>query len=252
MAPDFDQMMERMGGRSEWTGRVGARVFPTSVTIADDPTMKDFQGQPLLGAYDVDDEGVKGEKVTVVDHGILRDLLMSRRPGPDFEPSNGHARSADLSDTKPLMQQSDASNRRSAQTGRPEKEIPRRLPDDGHQWCLEVKRMDNPALSSVQPGRFLRLHRRRGWGTVAAACGYLCWSIACMWPTGTRNLCAARIIQRRSRFARCGTFPRMGDDAAVFTYMQNSADGFAGTALGAFGSTAGRNSEHGGHALDSD
>jgi hypothetical protein len=30
-----------------------------------------------------------------------------------------------------------------------------------------------------------------------------------------------------------------GDDASVFTYMQNSAGGFAGSALGAFGSAQG-------------
>ena len=30
-----------------------------------------------------------------------------------------------------------------------------------------------------------------------------------------------------------------GDDAQVFTYMQNSAEGFSGTALGAFGSAQG-------------
>ena len=154
MAAEFDQVMERMGGRSEWTGRVGARVFPTSITIADDPTMKDFHGQPLLGAYDVDDEGVKGEKVTVVDHGILRDLLMSRRPGPDFEPSNGHARAANLSDTKPL------SSNLLLQTDDPlkpddlKKKFLDACKDDGHQWCLEVKRMDNPALSSVEQEDF--------------------------------------------------------------------------------------------------
>ena len=56
MAPSYDQMMERMGANSEWTGRVGARVFPTSVTLIDDPTMKDFHGQSLAGSYDVDDE----------------------------------------------------------------------------------------------------------------------------------------------------------------------------------------------------
>jgi TldD protein len=37
----FDQIMDRMGGRSEWTGRVGTRVLPTSVSLIDDPTMAD-------------------------------------------------------------------------------------------------------------------------------------------------------------------------------------------------------------------
>ena len=56
-------MMERMGGRSEWSGRVGTRVLPANVSLVDDPTMKEFQGQPLLGNYDMDDEGVKAQRV---------------------------------------------------------------------------------------------------------------------------------------------------------------------------------------------
>ncbi len=40
----FDQIMDRMGGRSEWTGRVNTRVLPTSVSLIDDPTMADVPG----------------------------------------------------------------------------------------------------------------------------------------------------------------------------------------------------------------
>src|SRR6202040_3479854 len=31
----FDEIMESMGGRSEWTGRVNTRVLPTNVTLVD-------------------------------------------------------------------------------------------------------------------------------------------------------------------------------------------------------------------------
>src|SRR5574340_161349 len=103
MVPLFQQMLERVGGRSEWSGRVGTRVLPSSVTLVDDPTAKDGQGQPLLGSYEVDAEGVRGERVTLVEKGILRNLLMSRRPGPDFERSNGHGRAAFLSDPRPAL-----------------------------------------------------------------------------------------------------------------------------------------------------
>ena len=127
MTQDYDTFMERFGGRSEWSGRVGTRVLPASVTLTDDPTLSEFQGQPLLGSYDVDDDGVKAQRVTVVENGILKDQLMSRRPGPDFVYSNGHARSALLSDTHPLssnlfFQASDA-----AQTRRSSKKVSRRL-----------------------------------------------------------------------------------------------------------------------------
>ena len=60
----YDQMMQALGGHSEWSGHVGQRVLPPTVSIVDDPTVKEFQGQPLIGAYDVDEEGVSAQKVT--------------------------------------------------------------------------------------------------------------------------------------------------------------------------------------------
>lgn len=237
MAPAFDQMMERVGSRSEWMGRVGARVFPTTVTLTDDPTRKDFQGQPLLGGYDVDDEGVRGERVTVVDHGILRNLLMSRRPGPDFEPSNGHGRAADLADTKPLSSNLLLESSDSLSPADLKKKFIDACRDDGHQWCIEIKRMDNPALSSVGQEDFSDFI-----GSVAGGIS-----------SGTRVpllMYRVYVADGREELVRGGIIDglmlrslrnimALGDDNSVFTYMQNSAAGFAGTALGAFGSVQG-------------
>src|SRR5205814_409974 len=80
----FEQMVQSLGGRSEWTGRLGQRVLPTNVNLTDDPTLQQFQGQPLIGAYQADQEGVRARKVQIVENGILRELLMSRRPGPEL------------------------------------------------------------------------------------------------------------------------------------------------------------------------
>ena len=237
MAPAFDQMMERMGAHSEWTGRVGARVFPTSITLVDDPSSKDFQGQPLLGSYDVDDEGVRGERVTVVDHGILKDLLMSRRPGPDFEPSNGHGRAGDLSDTKPL-----SSNLlfQSSDPLKPEelkKKFLDACRDDGHPWCLEVKEMDNPALSSVEQEDFSDFIGGVAGGiTGGMRVPLLTYRVYV--ADGREELVRGGIIQGLT-LRSLRNIPAVGSDASVFTYMQNSAGGFAGTALGAFGSAQG-------------
>jgi hypothetical protein len=149
MMSAFDQIMDRMGGRSEWSGRLGTRVLPPSVSLVDDPAISEFQGRPLLGQYVIDDEGVKSQRVEIVQNGVLRNLLMSRRPGPEFQTSNGHARSAMLSDTKPLasnliLQSSDASNASDLR-----KKFIDACRQDGHEWCLKIKRMDNPALSSL-------------------------------------------------------------------------------------------------------
>jgi predicted Zn-dependent protease len=46
----------------------------------------------LNGWYDYDDEGVKGQRVTVVDKGVLKTFLMSRSPIRGFDHSNGHGR----------------------------------------------------------------------------------------------------------------------------------------------------------------
>src|SRR5213083_2908528 len=102
-SPVLEQMLTGLGGKSDWVGRLGARVLPSTVTLVDDPGAKEFKGTPLIGGYGVDDEGVRGQKVTLVENGAMKGELMSRRPGPDFEQSNGHGRAAFLNDAKPTM-----------------------------------------------------------------------------------------------------------------------------------------------------
>src|SRR6202163_4473864 len=79
--PVVEQLLGNLGGKSDWTGRIGARVLPASVSIVDDPTAKDFHGTPLIGSYVVDDEGVRAQKVTVVENGEAKCLLVSRWAG---------------------------------------------------------------------------------------------------------------------------------------------------------------------------
>jgi TldD protein len=68
------------------------RVLPNFLTVVDDPTLKDFDGKSLVGNYDVDDDGVKAQPVTLVDNGTLVNYLVSRQPIRDFPASNGHGR----------------------------------------------------------------------------------------------------------------------------------------------------------------
>jgi len=73
--------------------KLGERILPESVSITFDPTRKDFNGQALMGEYAVDDEGVRARPVPVVEHGVLKNFLMSRTPIEGFAQSNGHGRS---------------------------------------------------------------------------------------------------------------------------------------------------------------
>ncbi len=69
-------------------------VLPPFLSVVDDPTMRTFEGQSLVGAYAVDDEGVPVAPVTIVDHGKLVAYLVGREPVKDFPESNGHGRAA--------------------------------------------------------------------------------------------------------------------------------------------------------------
>jgi TldD protein len=77
-----------------YTSSYRSRVLPEMLSVVDDPTQKTFHGQSLLGAYDVDDEGVPAEPVEVVIHGKLTNYLIGRTPIRDFDSSNGHGRAA--------------------------------------------------------------------------------------------------------------------------------------------------------------
>jgi TldD protein len=74
------------------TDKVDEVIFPTFINIVDDPNQRSFNGLDLNGFYQYDDEGVKGQKVVVVENGILKNFLMSRAPISDFPTSNGHGR----------------------------------------------------------------------------------------------------------------------------------------------------------------
>jgi len=71
-----------------------SRVLPEFLSVVDDPSMRTFEGQTLLGSFAVDDEGVPAQKVTIVDKGELENYLVGREPVKDFPTSNGHGRAA--------------------------------------------------------------------------------------------------------------------------------------------------------------
>jgi TldD protein len=78
----------------EFASYYKGRVLPETFTVVDDPKAKEFDHQTLAGTYDVDDEGVEAQKVTVIDKGVLTNFLLGRAPIRDFPHSNGHGRTA--------------------------------------------------------------------------------------------------------------------------------------------------------------
>ena len=75
-----------------FTKLLGKPILPSFLSVADDPTLRAFNGQPLSGYYRFDDEGAPAQRVQLVDDGVLKTFLMSRLPVAGFSNSNGHGR----------------------------------------------------------------------------------------------------------------------------------------------------------------
>lgn len=73
--------------------RLNRRILPSYLSVFDDPGLQKYGKEPLIGHYEVDDQGVPAQRISLVESGILTDLLMSRRPVPGRTRSNGHGRS---------------------------------------------------------------------------------------------------------------------------------------------------------------
>jgi TldD protein len=75
-----------------FTKMLGKDILPTFLTVVDDPTLTEMDGQTLSGHYLFDDEGQPAKRVELVDDGVLKTFLMSREPVKNAQESNGHGR----------------------------------------------------------------------------------------------------------------------------------------------------------------
>ena len=235
--PVMEQMLSGLGGKSDWVGRLGSRVLPLSVSLVDDPGAKDFNGIPLLGKYAVDEEGVRAQKVTLVENGNVKNELMSRRPGPDFQQSNGHGRAAFLNDAKPTMSNMLLSSTEALAPADMKKKFLDACRAEKLNYCIIVREMDNPTLSLLHQEDFSELLASFGGG--AGTGDRLPLVVFRVYPdTGREEMIrGSRIIGLNTRALR--NLAGIGNDNFVYNYMQSQMTGFAGTALGAFGSAQG-------------
>jgi len=80
-----------------------ARVLPWFLDVVDDPGLKTYDGKGLVGAYDVDDEGVPAQAIKLVAAGQLENYLLGREPVRDFPQSNGHGRASIAGPPRPSI-----------------------------------------------------------------------------------------------------------------------------------------------------
>jgi predicted Zn-dependent protease len=81
-----------MGSTNPLKEKVGQRVLPTFMSVIDDPAATEFKGTKLFGGMNIDHEGVKPQKLTLIDKGILKTFCSTRTPSRYVKESNGHSR----------------------------------------------------------------------------------------------------------------------------------------------------------------
>jgi TldD protein len=86
------QREKRENQSQTFRDRIGQKVLPDFISVYSDPTARKYGATELAGYYKFDNEGVKAQKVTVVENGVLKNFLMSRLPVDGFPESNGHGR----------------------------------------------------------------------------------------------------------------------------------------------------------------
>ena len=234
MQSAFDQLMDRLGGRSEWTGKLGPRVFPGTVSLVDDPTVKQLNGQDLLGSYEVDEEGVKAERVPLVTNGLLLNFLMSRRPGPDLDHTNGHGRAAYLGEPRPLISNLFFTSSTAIAPDELKKKFMDACKQNGNKWCLIVRAMDNPVLGVREQDDLSEIVMGAAGGAASGdRLPLLVYRVNV--DDGKESLIrGARLSGLTLRAMR--NIAGIGNDATPFNFTESQQTGFSGTALAAFGS----------------
>ena len=75
-----------------FTAKIDQSVLPSYFSVYDDPTIRKYGDIELSGFYRFDDEGIRSQRVPLVQNGILKSFLLGRSPIKGFSKSNGHGR----------------------------------------------------------------------------------------------------------------------------------------------------------------
>ena len=141
----------------EFASSYKSRVLPNTISVIDDPTLKVFDGKTLIGSYEIDDEGVRAEKVSVIENGELVNYLVGREPIRDFPESNGHGRAAPAQAPVPSLGNLIVSSKQPLS------------PDDIKKKLIEICRQENKpygyrveTLAGYSPRLLYRVYEKDG------------------------------------------------------------------------------------------
>jgi predicted Zn-dependent protease len=88
--PISDSLSINRSQENPFLEKINMKVAANFLSLKAVPKLKNYGPQPLLGSCEIDDEGVPCQDVSLVENGILKNLLSSRTPVKGFMKSNGH------------------------------------------------------------------------------------------------------------------------------------------------------------------
>ncbi|MCX4247599.1 metallopeptidase TldD-related protein [Paraliomyxa miuraensis] len=135
----------------DWQSKVGKTVLPPFLDLIDDPTRPDG-----FGSYAVDVEGFVPGPLTLVEAGVLRDLMLTRVPNPHHgSGSNGRARMTPALEIGPTLSNLQLRSRKRGQNPAAlERELLQRAREDGYDFAYVIESLrDGTVLGPVmRPG----------------------------------------------------------------------------------------------------
>jgi hypothetical protein len=205
---------------SEFEGRVDSRVLPEFIDVVDDPTQKTANGVPLIGHFEVDEEGITAKPVTVIEKGRFKTFLLTRLPVKGFEASNGRARMPGAFGSR----QASASNLfiRASETVKAAEMKARLLKmvsDRGKPYGIIVRRMDFPSAASGEEVRRLMMAASQAGAVRPVSSPVLIYKV---FADGREEL--IRGVRFRGLNARAlRDITAVSDEQSVLHYLNNQA-----------------------------
>jgi hypothetical protein len=121
--------------------RLGSRVLPTFLSVADKPVLPQYGGAPLVGGYAIDDDAVRAGETQLVQAGILKTLLSTRNPVRGITSSSGNRRGNQPLPSNLIL---------TAEGGLAAPELKQKLIDlakqRGKEYGILVRRVGNPSI----------------------------------------------------------------------------------------------------------
>lgn len=72
--------------------RIDKKVAPEGFSVSTKPQLKSYHGIPLVGSYPIDMDGIVPQETSLIENGILKNLLSGRIPTSKIKQPNGHVR----------------------------------------------------------------------------------------------------------------------------------------------------------------